>query len=293
MIRRIRATPSEGLPALWKGQLVSTIHAVLSTVLQPHIHSLVFALAPNVAGNGPLPLDFPLTALPSPGVPLALQVASHAITQFILSPLELVRTRLIVWSSSHPSTPSSATLLRRAIAEEGGILGLYTASNVFLPAVLELTLRPLLTLSIPLVLERWLGLSPDLSPITYSIADLGLNVASLVLILPIETIRKRLQLQSRAPGGGKHYRSVVRLRDRDYVGMVEAIWRIVTEETAAPRKHRMSTKDEGGWFSGVAQLYRGFGMAVTAHLTVFGLGLVSAGLGGMSARGIQTGWKEI
>ncbi len=32
-----------------------------------------------------------------------------------------------------------------------------------------------------------------------------------------------------------------------------------------------------------------FGMAATAHLTVFGLGLVSAGLGGR----VEYGWQEI
>jgi fusion and transport protein UGO1 len=204
-----------------------------------------------------LPLDFPLTALPNPGVPQALQVASHALTQFILSPLELVRTRLIAMPTSHPSTPSSLTILRRAIAEEGGISGLYFASNVMLPALLELTLRPLLTMSIPLILERGLGFSPDLAPISYSLAELGMNVAALLVILPIETVRRRLQLQSRTPGGGKHFRSVVPLRERDYVGIVEAIWRIITEETAAPRKKRMTEREEGGWFSGVCQLYRG------------------------------------
>lgn len=259
MIRRIRATPSEGLPALWNGQIVSTVHAVLSTLLQPRIHSLVFSLAPASATGSSvaLPLDFPLTALPHPGVPLALQVASHALTQFILSPLELIRTRLIVMPSSHHSTPSSLTILRRAIAEEGGISGLYLASNVLLPTLLEHTLRPLFTMSIPLVLERVFGLSPDLSAISYSLAELGLNVAALLVILPIETVRRRLQLQSRAPGGGKHFRSVVRLRERDYVGIVEAIWRIITEETAAPRKKKMTDREEGGWFSGVCQLYRG------------------------------------
>lgn len=263
MIRRIRATPSEGLPALWKGQIVSTVHAVFSTLLQPRIHSLIFSLAPASATGSAvaLPLDFPLTALPHPGIPLALQVASHALTQFILSPLELVRTRLIAMPTSHASTPSSLTILRRAIAEEGGISGLYLASNVLLPTLLEHTLRPLFTMSIPLILERACGLSPDLAPITYSLAELGLNVAALLVVLPIETVRRRLQLQSRSPGGGKHLRSVVRLRERDYVGIVEAIWRIITEETAAPRKKHMTEREEGGWFSGVCQLYRGVSFA--------------------------------
>lgn len=259
MIRRIRATPHEGLPALWKGQLISTVHAVASTLLQPRVHNLVFSLFPSSATGSSmaLPLDFPLTALPHPAVPLALQVASHALTQFLLSPLELVRTRLIAMPTSHPSTPSSLTILRRAIADEGGISGLYFASNVMLPALLEHTLRPLLTMSIPLILERGLGFSADLAPISYSLAALGMNVAALLVILPIETVRCRLQLQSRAPGGGKPFRSVVPLRERDYVGIVEAIWRIITEETAAPRKKRMTEREEGGWFSGVCQLYRG------------------------------------
>ncbi|KAL1406106.1 hypothetical protein Q8F55_007789 [Vanrija albida] len=288
MIRRVRATASEGLPALWKGQVVATLQGVLSTVLQPRIHALVFSAVPS--SGAPLPLDFPLTALPHPGLPLVLQVASHALTQFILSPLELVKTRLIVAPGSLPSTPSSVTILRRAIRDEGGFTGLYLAPNVLIPTLLEVTLKPLLSMAIPLVLERQLGISPDISPLTYSLADLTLNIASLLVVLPIETVRKRLQLQSRAPGGRK-VRSVVRLRERDYVGVVEAIWRIITEETAAPRKRRMTEKDEGGAFAGVCQLYRGFGMAVSSHVTVFALQLVTAGLrGGVSH---DSGWKEI
>jgi len=85
-------------------------------------------------------------------------------------------------------------------------------------------------------------------------------------------------------------KSVVKLREKDYVGVVEAIWRIVTEETGVRRKRNMTEKEEGGVFSGIRQLYRGFGMAATAHLTVFGLGLVSASLGG---RGFESQWKEI
>jgi fusion and transport protein UGO1 len=253
MIRRIRATPSEGLPALWKGQLVATAHALLSNLLQPHIHSAIYTAVP--ASGATLPLDFPLTALPHPGVPLAIQVASHAITQFILSPLEMVRTRLIAMPHAHPSTPSSLTILRRAVADEGGLSGLYLAANLLIPTLLENTIRPLLTLSIPLIIERQFGISPDLAPITYSIADLGLNITALLFTLPIETVRRRLQLQGRNPD--RKIRSVVRLRDRPYTGVVEAMWRIVTEETAAPRKRRMSTRDEGGIFSGLAQLYRG------------------------------------
>ncbi|KAK8843483.1 hypothetical protein IAR55_007142 [Kwoniella newhampshirensis] len=284
MIRRIRYTPSEGLPALWKSQLVSTLHSLLSNVLQPTVHGFLLLLTPS----SPVSLDISLNALPNPGLPLGMQVASHLLTHFILSPLEIIRTRLVVLPASHPTTPSSVTIFRNMIAEEGGFSSLYFHPNLLIPSLLEHTIRPLLTLSIPLLLERQMGISPDISPIIYSLADLSLGLGSLLILLPIETVRRRLQLQSRASGGGKRLKSVVKLRERDYVGVVEAMWRIVTEESGVRRRRVMTEKEEGGLFSGIRQLYRGFGMAATAHVTVFGLGLVSATLAGNDG-----GWKEI
>ncbi|EIW66968.1 hypothetical protein M231_03933 [Tremella mesenterica] len=287
MIRRIRYTPSEGLPALWKSQLITTLHSVLSTLLQPTIHLSLVSLFPSSAH-----VDIPLSAIPSPGLPLAIQVGTHFLTHWLLSPLEVIRTRLIVSPLSRSDTPSSAGMLRDMVEQEGGFCSLYFHPNLFIPTALEHTLRPLLTLSIPLVLERQWGISSEFSPLTYAACDLGLGLAGLFILLPIETTRKRLQIQYRGvrrKETGKR-KSVVLLREREYVGVVEALWRIMTEETGARRKRHMTERDEGGVFSGIRQLYRGFGMAATAHLTVFGLGLVSAGLGG---RGFDSGWKEI
>ncbi|WVQ81607.1 hypothetical protein IAT38_003731 [Cryptococcus sp. DSM 104549] len=284
MIRRIRYTPSEGLPALWKTQLISTFHSLLSNILQPPIHSFLQILTPYP----PLSLDTPLTAFPHPGLPLGIQVASHLITHMVLSPLEIIKTRLIVMPASHHSTPSSVRVFRDMVDNEGGFFTMYFHPNLFVPALLEHSIRPLVALASPLVIERVFGISPDVSPFYYSVADLALGLGALAVFLPIETVRRRLQLQSRAPGGGKRMKTVVKVRERDYVGVVEAMWRIVTEETGVRRRRTMSEKDEGGWFAGVRQLYRGFGMAATAHLTVFSLGLVSATLAGNDG-----GWKEI
>ncbi|ORY29136.1 mitochondrial carrier domain-containing protein [Naematelia encephala] len=294
MIRRIRYTPSEGLPGLWKGQLVTTLHSMLSNILQPQVHTFLLLLAPSHLAHA---ADIPLTAFPSPGIPLALGLASHLLTHFVLSPLEIIRTRLIVMPSTGPGSSSSVQLFRRMVDEEGGFSTMYFHPNLLIPTLLEHTIRPLLTLSIPLLLERQFGISPELNPITYSLCDLSLGLASLIVILPIETVRRRMQLQSRSKPGINlgvikptlRSRSIVKLRERDYVGVVEAIWRIITEETGVRRKRVMTERDEGGVFAGIRQLYRGFGMAATAHLTVFGLGLVSQSLGG----GLDGGWKEI
>ena len=303
MLRRIRHTHSEGIPALWKSQLVTTLHSAISTILQPQLHTFLLVLLPSPSV---LPPDVPLTAVPAPAIPLAMQVGSHLLTHLLLSPLEILRTRLIAMPLSHAETPSSVSMFRHMVDEEGGFSSIYFHPNLLIPAVLEHTLRPLLTLSIPLLLERRWGISPEFSPITYSMCDLTLGLASLLALLPIETVRKRLQLQVRGRRAreGKKFKTVVKIRERPYVGVVEAIWRIVTEETGVRRKRHMTERDEGGVFAGVRQLYRGvsftqmlvsqltsqFGMAATAHLTVFGLGLVSAGLGG---RGFDSGWKEI
>jgi len=250
MIRRIRYTPTEGLPALWKSQIVTTLHSIATNLLQPHVHALLLNASPNSPG-----FDIPLTALPHPGMALGLQVASHLLTHLVLSPMEIIRTRLIALPMSHASTPSSVSLFRQMVDEEGGFTGMYFNSNLLIPSIFEHTVRPLLTLSIPLLLERQLGYSPEMSPITYSLCDLSLGLGSLLILLPIETVRKRLQVQAR--GRAKRGKTIVRTRDRDYVGVVEAIWRIVTEETGVTRKRVMDEKDEGGVFAGIRQLYRG------------------------------------
>ncbi len=273
-MRRVRRTPSEGLPALWKGQLLSTVHSLLSSNIQPIVHSfLLLTLPPSLAIEEiNAELSLPLSSHPHPGLPLGLHVASHLITHMFLSPMELLRTRVIAQPSSAIGSQSSPSMLRDMINHEGGIKGLYLDPQLLIPALLEHTIRPIVTLSIPLIIERQLNISPDISPITYSLLDLSLGLASLLIVLPIETVRKRLQLQDRSHEvsptvslkGKKRAdrKSVVRLRERPYVGVVEAIWRIVTEETGTtPRSRRgkraLVAEKQPGRLDGIKQLYRG------------------------------------
>jgi fusion and transport protein UGO1 len=280
MMRRIRRTPSEGLPALWKGQLITTIHSVLSNNIQPIVHTFLLISLPPAVARVELnaELELPLTSHPHPALPLGLHVAAHLLTHVFLSPLELLKTRLIVQPSSLPESKSSLSLLRDAVNKEGGLTGLYLHSHLIIPAILEHTLRPVLTLSIPLLIERQLNITPDVSPVIYSMLDLGLGLASLLVILPVETVRKRLQLQDRSfvdedddedALAKQHQRkSIVRLRQKPYHGVVEAIWRIITEETTVtPRRRRRTSRGaqtvvaregpKSGRFDGVRQLYRG------------------------------------
>lgn len=292
MMRRIRRTPSEGLPGLWKAQLITTFHSLLSNNIQPVVHTFLMLSLPPPAIGAQLELntdlDLPLSSYPNPALPLGLHVASHLITHLFLSPLELIRTRLIVQPSSDAASKSSIGLLQECIREEGGFFSsLYTNPQLLIPSILEHTLRPIFTLSIPLLIERQFHVTADTSPITYSMLDLSLGLASLAIILPIETIRKRLQLQDRTPPieawqkgkkAGAVRKSIIQTRPDGYYGVVEGIWRIVTEETDVSRQmkkkrpaisRRVSREDPGvvqeaeraeekaPMFDGIKQLYRG------------------------------------
>lgn len=234
-------------------------------------------------------LDLPLSSYHNPLIPLGLHVSAHLLTHMFLSPLELLRTRLIVQPSSDGKSKSSIGLLKDAIAEEGGVSGLFANPQLLVPALLEHTLRPIFTLSIPLIIERKFGITPDSSPVTYSMLDLSLGLASLLVILPIETVRKRLQLQDRMSetevwqrGGKREKRkSIVRIRKREYRGVLDAIWTIMSEETAVPKKRRSKQrrgsrseqataadeyKKQRAAFDGIKQLYRGVSLSVLRRI---------------------------
>ncbi|GAA5894545.1 mitofusin complex protein UGO1 [Sporobolomyces salmoneus] len=256
MIKSISRWKGEGYGALWKGQLTTFIYDTISTSLQPSLFSFLtllfspFSFLPSFT-------SLPLIYSPRPLPLLLFTTLSHSITSFLLSPLDLVRTRLIV-QSSQPSHRKYSSLnplstLRTILQEEGGLKTTYFHPNLFYPTLIESLLKPLLHFSIPLVITRYFHVEPSTSPLVYSSLELLLSSTSLLLTIPIETIRKRLQLQSRASfvragragGIGKPWRSCVELRPSPYRGFWECGWKILSEETGKlppPKRRRMSRR---------------------------------------------------
>ncbi|EGO28440.1 hypothetical protein SERLADRAFT_458839 [Serpula lacrymans var. lacrymans S7.9] len=299
MIKRIATFRGEGWLALWKGLLTSCIHDVISTNLQPVIdnviQSLFFSASP---------------AFQQP--PLLLPIASHLITGFLLSPLDLVRTRLIVQSSMsrHKTYSGPIDALSDIIANEGGVKGLYLHPHLLIPTILDNTLRPLVHIMMPSLIASNLGLGPhvavDTHPIAWGLAEFAGGCIGLLLTLPIETVRRRLQIQTR--GSAKTIRTCVETRPVPYNGVVDALWHIVTEERSdsparhgkrkvgksdAKAKEKHDDVEEGGdeqsWRShtGIGQLYRGLGMRLGASVIVFLL----AAFGGREE--VDAGWAEL
>lgn len=163
--------------------------------------------------------------------------------------------------------------LRTIIQEEGGIKGLYFSHN-FLPTIIFHTVTPLLQNITPLIIDRVLRISANESPFLYSLAELGLNTLEVLITLPLDTIRKRLQCQirTRTPGN-KRFESVVAMRPVPYTGMANAAYCIIKEEGGKPHHKKKSGKKLQkksiltDW--SLRGLYHGFNMQCTSNIVLF------------------------
>ncbi|KAG0212470.1 hypothetical protein BGX33_003615 [Mortierella sp. NVP41] len=270
--------PTEGWMSLWKGQYTNWIYEMLHLFAQPTLEATLndtFDLYDDT---------IPLVHLDHVGPNIATMVTSHLVVGFLLSPLELVRTRLVVQTANPLQRKYSGMVNCIAtVIQEEGLTALWGGVNLF-PTLIYHTLTPLMSNSIPLIIDRVFKLSAADSPFLYSLAELGLNTIELLIRLPIETVRKRLQLQIQMEGrtrpiGSKKYRTVVETRKRPYYGMVDCVYRIIKEEGG---HHKRVSSTAGAvqqrpWYSawGVRGLYTGLGMHLTSNVTLFAVGAVT------------------
>jgi fusion and transport protein UGO1 len=155
-------------------------------------------------------------------------VVSHLTIGLLLSPLEIIRTRLVVQSASPLCSKYKGPIhaLRTMLYEEGGLYGVYISSINLFPTLLYHTITPLLSCSTPLIIARLLHISPTDNPILYGAAELALSTLGLIVMMPIETIRKRLQCQAK---GTESLKSTVALRPAAYRGFFDALYKIIKE----------------------------------------------------------------
>ena len=299
-----RATDSDAKPHT--GLLTACIAEFLSSTLQPLIHG---ALEATFAPASASPYAFP-----SQTSSLLLPVASQMITGFLLSPLDLVRTRLIVQSFTQRHRTYSGPLdaLQKIAQDEGGLRGMYLHPHLLVPALLDSALRPLIAIALPPILAaRVFGsaaISADTHPVTWGMVELASSCVGLLVSMPFETVRRRLQVQPR--GRAVRMRTCVETRPAPYNGVVDALWHIVTEERSdlpierrrgARRRDKGKRREggveergreeagEGSWWrsTGLGQLYHGFGLRVGAGAIMVVLTVLSGGDEG------DAGWAEL
>ena len=229
---------------LLAGQIVTFCMETLSSSLQPAFFSILASL---FLRDVPFS-NLPLIHIPSPVRPFFVNIFSHVLTGYLVSPLDLIRTRLIVQSSlpRHRKYTGPIHAFKQITAEEGGLKTVYTHTSLVIPAVLDATFRSIFTVGLPLFLERRLHITVDGNPIIYGLAEFAFSTASLLVILPIETVRRRLQIQSRSAvvnaKGRKSLKTCVETRPTPYAGIVETVYRILTEETGRLYLHNEEQK---------------------------------------------------
>lgn len=259
---------------------------MLRTVLRPGLESSlndIFGLYDDT---------IPLLHLDSVTPNISTIVVSHLVIGLLLSPLEIIRTRLVVQSSSPLCSKYNGPVhaLRTMFHEEGGLKGVYFHSNNLFPTLLYHIITPLLSCSTPLIIARLFHIFPADSPILYGAAELALSTLGLVVMLPIETIRKRLQSQVQGD-----FKSAVALRPAPYRGFFDALYKIMKEEgtrnkrsvekKARKQKRLADSSSESDSDSdlfpakarpagtpsawGIRGLYRGFSMQLMANVMVF------------------------
>ncbi|CAG8444029.1 4850_t:CDS:2 [Rhizophagus irregularis] len=266
----LRSHNSEGFSSLWKGHFASWLYDMGHLFLQPTLEGALndaFDLYDDT---------IPLIYLDRVGPNIATLVTSHLVVGVLLSPLEVIQTRLIVQTSSPNNKKYNGTFdcLRKMIKEEG-YSSLYWSHNL-LPSIIYHTISPLLECTVPLIIDRIFHISPVDSPFLYGLAQLGLNTLQLLIILPLETVRKRLQCQIRSRTPDKPFETIVQTRKAPYVGILDAIYRIIIEEGISQkyiptRGNVQKRRRQRGLLDnyGIKGLYHGFYIHFTTNVTTF------------------------
>ncbi|CAG8631541.1 5781_t:CDS:2, partial [Acaulospora colombiana] len=137
---------------------------------------------------------------------------------------------------------------------------LYSHPTLLYPALLDSTLRPLISLLMPRIIENMTGVRIGVNVWMYPLCEFIGGVIGLGITIPIETIRRRLQAQVAVHGlpdvensnrsksstasydGDEMVSSCVHLSPRPYTGIFDCLWRILTEERSPPPKRKKSSR---------------------------------------------------
>lgn len=176
----------EGAWGVWKGSNATFLYTVLQSLLENWSRSLLSALL-NVPDLGVKDDVNRLVdiASPYPWVSLCVAAAAAVATGLVLAPLDIVRTRLILTSTTNGK--------RRTMSTLKSLPSWFCPPSLIAPTVLHSLIHPILTLSTPLVLRSQFLIDKELSPTTFSVAKFCTSCASLFVKLPLETVLRRGQ----------------------------------------------------------------------------------------------------
>jgi fusion and transport protein UGO1 len=125
-------------------------------------------------------------------------------------------------------------------------------------------LKPLFDYGTPLIVDRVFGITQDDSPVSFVLCELVISVIELIVMLPLETVRRRLQVQKHSAivSSNEHEGTVVGISPIAYASSWDCIYRISAQEGS----NRMRLK---GLYRGFKiRLFTNFFIAVAQILTI-------------------------
>ncbi|KAL2918533.1 hypothetical protein HK105_201934 [Polyrhizophydium stewartii] len=280
-LRTITDSELEGLSGLLKGHLTDFCFRASFAVIQPGIEEFMNDMLDVFEDVNP-----------------TTNILSHAITGAVLSPLELVRSRLIVQASSSSRRryfgPIHALYSianeERPSPSSSAFSTLYTP-RVLIPSILVHSVGPFVRFFSARIIQDELGLDAAFTPVLYRLATLGFLAIEAAIVTPIEMARKRLQVQrldafrqSPNHAASPHatrtqaFDSVVETSATPYTGMLNCIGCIVAEEggrrPVKRRQHMGGNLSSAEW----QDVYGGGGGEKPATGVVESLGRLAKGI---------------
>ncbi|KAI8924360.1 hypothetical protein BC831DRAFT_465872 [Entophlyctis helioformis] len=222
----------EGVSGLLKGHFTESIFRGSFAIIQPGIEEFMNDMLDVFEDVNP-----------------ATRIISHAVAGAVLSPLELVRTRLIVQASSSARRRYYGPIhALYAIANEerpspstGSLSTLYSP-RILIPSILIHSLGPFVRFFSARIIADELGLDPDFTPMMYRLATLGFLAIESAILAPLEMARKRLQVQRldafrsspnpANPSGSRvqSFETTVETSGTPYTGIMHCLGSIIAEE---------------------------------------------------------------
>ncbi|KAI9729486.1 MAG: mitochondrial fusion and transport protein ugo1 [Claussenomyces sp. TS43310] len=233
----------EGAWGVWKASNSTFIYSVLFKTTESWSRSLLAALAnvpdPGVIAGLGVPID--IVDSTHPWASLAVAVAAAAMAGVILAPLDIIRTKLVLTSTS--------TSKKRGLRHDLRRLPSYLCPpGLYIPTILHSIISPLLTHGAPLILRTRFAIDQVLTPTTFSIATFLTSTLELFVKLPLETVLRRGQVSvlasPRYMQGGKRLDTIVDVGP--YRGVAGTMWSIVREEGKSHEGKAESSSGQGG-----------------------------------------------
>lgn len=225
----------DGLKGLWRGVNTTFIMDAMQLTLEAWFSGFFSSIS-----GVPDPHFLDISHSTTPGASLVTAVTASVVTAVLLSPLSIIRTRMI--TTTFDTKPRSVRTSLRNLES------FFIPSEVFLPTVLYSGTTSILSKSTSFILQQIFGIDSSTSPALYSIFTLLLRVLQVGVKLPLETLVRRSHLSYL-----KLAKYSMLVRPAEYDGVFGTVWNVLNGRY------------------GVETLYRGWRVSMLGVISEWGV----------------------